>query len=223
MLGLESAKVRELWDVLSSAQNNMIYGRLVDLYPERPSCKDPTTMTKNPMYNISIAYTKAGYTTPTEAKELTDKAIIHQAAWVRLLMARVGTVVGTSAVKTALNDLTDAQIEKAAKEYVKIEPIEAASGGYRVTYRIPAEWFETISLDQGVLSQLGFSSDPDSKVSGPSVIQTAMTSLALRKPSQSEIKPIEGKWTRTCSPKWPASPPPTTSLPFCPSTSWPPK
>lgn len=179
MLGLQTDQIRELWDVLSSAQNNLVYGTLVDLYPEHPSCKDPTVMTSEPLYNISITYDdgSGGPAVPTDAAK-------QKLVWLRLYLKRLDTIVGNAALSSEVAGITDAQLQKAVDEYVAIVP-----GSYKLTFRVPADWFGTL-LKESSRRLIGIR-EGDEMVKGPSVGQTALTSIAVRKPNQREMKSIE--------------------------------
>ena len=185
MLGLETDQIRELWDVLSSAQNNLVYGTLVDLYPEHPSCKDPTVMTSEPLYNISITYDdgSGGPAVPADVAK-------HKLVWLRLYLKRLDTIVGNAALSAELAGITDAQLQKAVDEFVAIVP-----GSYKLTFRVPADWFDTL-LSEPSRRLIGIRQGNE-MVKGPSVGQTALTSIAVRKPNQREMKSIE----KLCDPQ----------------------
>lgn len=180
IFGLDTAEVKELWDVLSSSQTGSLYGQKLNIYPRHQNCQGETVTT--PMFNIILTYADV---TNSEflaaAKEDTIKDAVARAYLLRLweLTAPTSEPPSASKYKMPYNKAFKEQIYEPLVEKLRpyITVLVEPETNVQIHIRVPFDFFEASAPDMGTTlsAVLGAGVGGDIK-------QLALTSLAIRPP-----------------------------------------
>jgi hypothetical protein len=176
ILGLDMDKVKELWDVLGSAQTGTLYGQKLSVYPVHLSCAGDLVST--PLIHAIITYKTER---PIATVGANDKITIARMYLLRLfdLIRNLGDKDKIKAVfQAAVNDTV--MLEQMSK-YITL-----TSGSIKVWIRLPFDFFKTHAKDVFALfaknpdtADLIAPKDEDQLISYTNW-QLALTSMALR-------------------------------------------
>ncbi len=199
ILGLDTAEVKELWDVLSSSQTGMLYGQKLDIYPEHKACDGTNVRTQ--MFNIILHYPvvppelAAAAAAPVDSEENNAaKDAIARAYLLRVweLTAPTSETPGSATdYKMPYNKDYNEDIYPvlAVKLRPYISVLPAAEGGVRVFVRIPQDFFEANApnMSTAVAAVIGAGYGSDIK-------QLALTSLVIRAPKIADTATGPDAW-----------------------------
>ena len=176
ILGLDMDKVKELWDVLGSAQTGTLYGQKLSVYPVHLSCAGDLVST--PLIHAIVTYKTER---PIATVGANDKITIARMYLLRLfdLIRNLGDKDKIKAVfQAAVNDTV--MLEQMSK-YITL-----TSGSIKVWIRLPFDFFKTHAKDVFALfaknpdtADLIAPKDEDQLISYTNW-QLALTSMALR-------------------------------------------